>query len=252
MQVWTKVQAVVIRIFQTALHHRLVEGAQCLHWPNNTLLTCNTCSLVVILAHTQCFTHTTTIPTHNNIDRLSTRAFSTAVWALAMLPDPAKTLGTPAAQSARARTVAALGAYAIGTMNRMKAEEMFHLLAGLHLLGFKAPERLEPKPRVGRDGKLVVPAAGATRGAPKSLAGLVESRSIKVCRKYEKRVVRFWSGHWAAPGKQACVACLVGDRGIAIAALPLAPWHWGNLVLVRVASRTVSPPSASRQKKIES
>lgn len=97
-----------------------------------------------------------------------------------MLPDPAKTLGTPAAKTARARTVAALGAYAIGTMNRMKAEEMFHLLAGLHLLGFKAPERLEPKPRIGRDGRLVVPAAGA-RGAPKSLAGLVESRSTKVC-----------------------------------------------------------------------
>lgn len=120
--------------------------------------------------------------------RLNSRAFSTAVWALAQLPDPAKTLGTPVAKTARSKVVAALGAYAIGSIHRMKAEEIFHLLAGLHLLGFKAPERLEPKPRVNREGKLV---AG---GAATSFAGLLESRSTKVgpgctatCMQYMQR-----------------------------------------------------------------
>jgi len=116
-------------------------------------------------------------PGHSSITsapRLNTRAFSTAVWALAQLPDPTKTLGTPVAKAARSKVVAALGAYAIGSIHRMKAEEIFHLLAGLHLLGFKAPDRLEPKPRVNREGKLV---AG---GAATSFAGLLESRSTKV------------------------------------------------------------------------
>jgi hypothetical protein len=108
------------------------------------------------------------------VHRLNPRAFSTAVWALAQLPDPSKTLNTPVAKTARTRVVAALGAYAIGTINRMKAEEIFHLLAGLHLLGFKAPAKLEPKPRVGADGKLI-----AGRAAT-SFAALLESRSTKV------------------------------------------------------------------------
>ena len=69
--------------------------------------------------------------------RLSPRAFSTAVWALAQLPDPTKTLSTPVAKAARVKTVAALGAYAISCIPRLKAADMFHLLAGLHLLGFK-------------------------------------------------------------------------------------------------------------------
>jgi hypothetical protein len=111
---------------------------------------------------------------HSPTARLNPRAFATAVWALAQLPDPCKTLDTPAVKTARTKVVAALGAYAISTINRLKAEEIFHLLAGLNLLGFKPPVKLEPKPRLGPDGKLL------PGGAAKTFAGLLESRSIKV------------------------------------------------------------------------
>jgi hypothetical protein len=131
------------------------------------------------------------------------------VWALAQLPNAASLAAADAAlpraaaaatAAARARAVSAFGAAAITRLGKMKAEEVFHLLAGLNLLGFVPPQTLAPSPRpppkagsravaaeAAPDAAAAAAAAGAEqapppqrRGAPTSFGALLEARSGKV------------------------------------------------------------------------
>jgi hypothetical protein len=110
---------------------------------------------------------------------VNNKLLTNIVWALALLPDPSKALNTPAAAAARARAVGGFGAAVITRTPKLTAEEVFHVCAGLALLGFKPPRTLtrqqQQRPADGSDA-----AAQPVGSSSMKFGMLLERRSIKV------------------------------------------------------------------------
>jgi len=121
--------------------------------------------------------------------RVGNKQLISIIWALALLPDPAKAITSKAATEARARAVAGFGAAVLTRMNKLLAEELFHVLAGLALLGFKPPRTLQrdvpeqdaltPKALAAQPVDAVTAEMRSPPG-PVKFATLLERRSIKV------------------------------------------------------------------------
>jgi hypothetical protein len=133
--------------------------------------------------------------------RVNNKLLTNIVWALALLPDPARALATPAATAARARTVGGFGAAVITRIPKLTAEEVFHVCAGLALLGFKPPRTLtrEQQQRAA-DGSDM---PGATSSSSMTFGTLLERRSIKVMHYMSPKCVAdagFVMSRLVAPG----------------------------------------------------
>jgi len=121
--------------------------------------------------------------------RVGNKQLISIIWALALLPDPAKAITSKGATEARARAVAGFGAAVLTRMNKLLAEELFHVLAGLALLGFKPPRTLQrdvpeqdaltPKALAAQPVDAVTAEMRSPPG-PVKFATLLERRSIKV------------------------------------------------------------------------
>eukprot|EP00775_Hariotina_reticulata_P001634 gene1634-1975_t len=125
----------------------------------------------------------------DRLDKVNNKHLISIIWALALLPDPSKTVSSPAATAARARAVAGFGAAVLTRMNKLMAEELFHVFAGLTLLGFKPPRtltrdvpeqdahnlKMTGQPLDADTAEMQQPPPG-----PVTFASLLERRSIKV------------------------------------------------------------------------
>lgn len=125
--------------------------------------------------------------------RVNNKLLINVIWALALLPDPAKTLKTPAASSSRARCVGVLGAAVLNRISRYTAEEVFHVGAGLAMLGFKPPRTLQADS----------PREGFSRAAATTVGALIEQRSIQVMHYLSPKAIAdagFVAARLVAPG----------------------------------------------------
>jgi hypothetical protein len=133
---------------------------------------------------------------------VNNKLLTNIVWALALLPDPTKALATPAAAAARARAVGGFGAAVITRIPKLTAEEVFHVCAGLTLLGFKPPRTLtrEKQQRPADDARQQ---SGSSGSSSMKFGELLEKRSIKVMHYLSPKTVAdagFVMSRLVAPG----------------------------------------------------
>lgn len=124
--------------------------------------------------------------------RVNNKLLINIIWAVALLPDPTKTLRTPAAAAARARHVGVFGAAVLNRLSKYTAEEIFHVGAGLAMLGFKPPRTLQADY-----------AGEGSRTSITTFGGLIERRSIKVMHYLSPKAVSdagFVAARLVAPG----------------------------------------------------